>query len=165
MTFGFGFGSRRAPRPSRSSRDPSVGQVSARWLHRQPRIVREPLNAAAASRIRIYVLTKVGGRRARIPSEARAPPRRPPRLARRVFACLLVSLWPLGVFLPGAHTRSRLKLRARYVAYVAYRTAAAASLSLHESLTPHALRAHTKPSQHQPIKSSQRSPEPDATQR
>jgi len=28
------FGSRRAPRPSRSSRDPSVGQVSARWLHR-----------------------------------------------------------------------------------------------------------------------------------
>ena len=34
IRFGFGFGSRRAPRPSRSSRDPSVGQVSARWLHR-----------------------------------------------------------------------------------------------------------------------------------
>jgi hypothetical protein len=75
----------------------------------------------------MYVLTKVGGRRARIPSEARAPPRRPPRLARRVFACWLVSLWPLGVFLPGAHTRSRPKLSARYAFY---RTAAAALLTL-----------------------------------
>jgi hypothetical protein len=31
--FRVGFGSRRAPRPFRSSRDPSVGQVSARWSH------------------------------------------------------------------------------------------------------------------------------------
>ena len=33
MTFGFGFVFRRAPRPSRPSRDPSVGRVSARWSH------------------------------------------------------------------------------------------------------------------------------------
>ena len=31
--FRVGFGSRRAPRPSRSPRDPSVGRVSARSSH------------------------------------------------------------------------------------------------------------------------------------
>ena len=125
MTMSFGSGSgpgaRRGP-PAPPGTHPPGGSAQGGCIV-QPRIVREPQNAAAATRIRIYVLTKVGGRRARVPKLV-LPPRRPPRLM-RVFACLLVSLWPLGVFLAGAHTRSRPKLRARYVAY---RTAAAVLL-------------------------------------
>ena len=65
--------------------------------------MREPLNAAAASRIRMYVLTKVGGRRARILPKLVLL--RGGLLVSRAAFCWLVSLWPLGVF-PGRRAYS-----------------------------------------------------------